>query len=354
MPQGVAITVDPNPTAEADLLAAELVEVYERMGETTTFAIRLAVSSVDADLSWLADTRLSPGSTLVVKVPTKDGEQCLVKGPVTGQQVHLVQGGSGSWVDVFGADSSITMDRKTQAQGWAEVADSDVVTSILGNYGLVPDVSATDARATENTHGIVQRDTDLRFVRRLARRNGCLFWVTADPNGVQTAHFKRPPLDGTPGTALVINQEGANVQALDLRWDAERPTAFASAQLDLAGLAELDGTASRTPQTLLGAKGLQDITGDERTGLLVAPGDDGAAVRARAEGALIEADWFIQATGETTLAAYGGLLRAHTVVELKGAGSRHSGRYFVAGVRHLIDSTGHRMVFELVRNAWEA
>ena len=48
----------------------------------------------------------------------------------------------------------------------------------------------------------------------------------------------------------------------------------------------------------------------------------------------------------------GAPVRAHTVVELSGAGSLHSGRYLVAAVRHLIDPAGHRMTVELVRNAW--
>ena len=45
-------------------------------------------------------------------------------------------------------------------------------------------------------------------------------------------------------------------------------------------------------------------------------------------------------------------MRAHTVVELQGAGIRHSGKYFVGGVRHTIDADRHRMELELLRNAW--
>ncbi len=45
-------------------------------------------------------------------------------------------------------------------------------------------------------------------------------------------------------------------------------------------------------------------------------------------------------------------MRAHTVVEVNGAGTRHSGKYFVAGVRHTIDSESYLMELELLRNAW--
>jgi hypothetical protein len=84
----------------------------------------------------------------------------------------------------------------------------------------------------------------------------------------------------------------------------------------------------------------------------VAPGDDSAEVKARAEGAAFEAEWFVQATLETTLAALGAPVRAPSVVELRGAGSLHSGKWLVAAVRHSIDATGHRMTVDLVRNAW--
>ena len=60
------------------------------------------------------------------------------------------------------------------------------------------------------------------------------------------------------------------------------------------------------------------------------------------------------ATTETTRERVGRAVRAHTVLELQGAGSRHSGRYLVAAVRHTIDTGSHRMELELLRNAWGA
>ena len=51
-------------------------------------------------------------------------------------------------------------------------------------------------------------------------------------------------------------------------------------------------------------------------------------------------------------AGYHAFLYAFDLLELDGAGSRHSGNYLVAGVRHTIDAGGHRMELELLRNAW--
>ena len=39
--------------------------------------------------------------------------------------------------------------------------------------------------------------------------------------------------------------------------------------------------------------------------------------------------------------------------EIVGAGKRYSGAYYVAGVSHSIDASGHRMSIELLSNAWD-
>jgi len=45
------------------------------------------------------------------------------------------------------------------------------------------------------------------------------------------------------------------------------------------------------------------------------------------------------------------ILRVGTVVQINGAGSLSSGKYFVWSVRHTIDHDAHKMKFVLVRNA---
>jgi hypothetical protein len=355
MPQGVAILVDAGQTADADVSGTTVVEVTERLGEPTLFSLQYAVSPAGGDLTWLSDGRLSPGTTLSMRAPSPDGEVCLVKGPVTGQRIRLIHGGAGSTLEVLGADTSMTMDRETKTVVHLEVTDSDVVSLVLADYGLVPDVASTDARYSETGRPLVQRETDLRLLQRLARRNGFVFWVDCDAAaGVESGHFRRLDLGAPAAQRLAINQDPANLEALDLRWDAERPTTTVAKALDAGTLEVADGSVASTPLTLLGDQGLQQITGDTRSMILTAPMADSAELRARAEGALIEADLFVQATGSTTVSALGSVLRAHTIVELTGAGQRHSGRYLVTGVRHTIDSTRHEMRFELARNAWGA
>lgn len=347
---GALIAVD--GTADETLGEAVRVEVWERSGEPATFRLDYDLDIHEGDLPLLVDHRLDPGSMLSILVPTADTTHCLVKGPVHGQQIRLKHGGAGSMLSVIGADSSIAMDRETRTAQWADVTDSDAASAILANYGYAIDVETTDAGHFSDKHTLVQRDSDLRFVQRLARRNGFLFWVTCDAEGAESAHFKRPPLEGEPPAELIINLDAPTIDSLDLTWDVERPTSVIGLQLDLNSLGDIDGSVAVSPQTVLGDRNLAAITADTRSVHLLAPADDTGNLQARGNGLLTESDWFIRATCETMLHNLGTLVRAHTLVNLRGAGSRHSGSYFVSAVRHLIDAAAHRMQITLLRNGW--
>lgn len=354
MALGASIAV--GGAVDDELASASWIEVCERMGQPTTYRIRYEVEIGSTDFDRLVDARLDAGSVLSVLVPggSAGGSACLVKGPVGGQYIHFEHGGPRrSYVEVRGNDTAITLDREAQSKIWSDATDDVVVAAIVQGYGLIPDApTKADGAHLEAKHVLVQRESDLSFVRRLARRNGFLFWITCDALGVETAHFKLPPVTGEPALTLTINQTTPALDALDLRWDVERPTRVAAVQLDLNTGEDLDGSTADTSLTALGDHDLAAITRDTRSRFLATPCDDAGALAARSRGALIESSWFIRATGETRLDRAGAPIRAHTVIALAGAGARHSGNYFVAGVRHTIDPDSHRMELELVRNAW--
>jgi phage protein D len=347
---GIAIAVGGSPDEE--LATAAFVEVQERIGEITTYRIRYDIDISEGDFPMLVDERIGPGSELSVIAPLGGSNNYLVKGPVIGQQVHIAHGGTGSFVEVSGSDTSIAMDRETKTTLWSDVTDSDAVTTILGQYGYTPDVDSTQAGHLEAKHTLVQCDSDLRFVQRLARRNGFLFWITCDEMGIETAHFKRAPLDGDPAGNLIINQDAKSLEAIDINWDVERPTSVVAAQIDLSDKSDIDGAVAQSPLNSLGSEALNAIAADTRSIHIVAPVDDAGGLQSRGEGALIEASWFVRATCQTTVNALNALVRAHTVINLGGAGTRFSGKYLVSGVRHDIDATSHRMDVELIRNGW--
>lgn len=350
---GLNISISVNGSVDAELAAVSQVEVQERMGQPTTYRLHYPADISEGDLPLLSDSRLDVGAEISLSVPTDIGTVCLVKGPVSGQHIHFQHGGEGSTLEVQGGDTAISMDREAKSQVWSGVTDSDAVSAILANYGFTPDVESTSAGHFEDKHTLVQRQSDYQFVQQLARRNGYLFWLSCDAMGLETAHFKRPPLGGSSAVELIINLDTPNIEQLDLDWDVERPTSVEAVQLDLNQLGDIDGGVAQTPLDLLGGRGLADITGDTRSRYLSAPSDDGGDMAGRGEGSLIESGWFIRARCQTTYERLGSVVRAHSLVDMRGAGRRHSGQYFVSAVRHVIDGVSHRMEIELVRNAWE-
>jgi phage protein D len=347
---GYGLTVDGQ--SDDRLSLATLIEVDQQLGETTTYRIELEADVGSGDLPLLIYSKLDPGSQLSVLAYTPSQNYCLVKGPVHAQEIHLVNGGAGSVLTVIGSDRSLEMDRETHTAIWADETDSDAVASILANYGFTTDIQTTSAGHYTNKHSLVQRDSDLRFIRRLAQRNGYLFWITCDEKGVETAHFRPPQLDSQPQTSLAINAQTCQLQSLEIVWDVEQPTSVVNAQLDLNSLETIDGQAEGSPLTVLGTQDLPAISPDTRSIHLHAPVDDAGDLQNRSKGLLVDSHWFIRATGETSLHLTGQPLQAHELVELTGAGSRYSGKYLVAGVRHLISPASHRMELSLLRNGW--
>ena len=331
---------------------ASYIEVHERMGEPTAFRIRFHADIAEQDIPILSDPRFDPGSEIQVFAIVDQAAHCLVRGPVCGQQASLAHGGAGSYVDVVGGDASITMNRKIRSHGWIG-RDSDAVRAIVGDYpGVAADIQDTPASHEEVGHTLNQFDTDLRFIQRLARRNGFVFWLDANAQGKLTAHFKRLALDGAPVAKLTLNLDPPMIKQLELAWDVERPTSAQGMQVRLSDKTDLDGAVPRSPLPALAALALADIVRDVRDTHVAPPADDAGDLRARGEGALIDAGWFITARGEAQQEAVGAILRSCTVIDLQGVGKRHSGKWLVAGVRHTLDASTHRMEFELLRNAW--
>jgi phage protein D len=348
---GLGATISTGGIADAELAEAAALVVEERLGEPTRFTLHYSADTRDGEPRWVGDRRLDPGSEIMVVAAAPDGAACLVKGPVLGHRIRLKHGGAGSVLEVRGADSSVKMDHDSRATVWSGVTDSEAVLSIVAGYGFVPDVASTPSRHLEQGHTLVQRATDLRFVQRMARRNGLHFWVRATPHGIETAHFRSPRLDGEPEVKIRINRDPPGTLELEIEWDIERPTAVEARQLDLSSKNQIDGSIDASPLAALGDRRLAELAGT-RTLHLPAPGDDAGDLRARAEGVLAEADWFIRARCETSVETLGTVVRPAMLAEIAGAGTRHSGNYLVAGVTHVIDDVAHRMTIDLIRNAW--
>jgi len=348
------------PADDALYTALTSVEVEENADLPGAIQLNLPVSRTrDGDLQYVNDSRFQPLTSLAL-VATADGQsaQCIFDGYVLSHKLHLETSITASTLQVWGQDASWLMNLEEKVKEWVDVTDADVANAIFNDYGITPatDNANDDSPShTEDGHSLMQRTSDIQFLRNLARRNGKLCRVVcADQPGNRTGYFVKPNLDGDPILTLTLNQPQTwMVGALDIEWDVTRPTAVKASQA-LFNDRDEDGVSADTSDsglTLLDAQGLAAFSGKDMTVILTAPVDDAGELTLRAESLLREAGWFVRCEGEADVARLNAVLRVGTVVRLDGIGAVHSGKYYVWSVRHTITADSHKMNFVLVRNA---
>jgi phage protein D len=349
-------------TAADDTLVnaiAEL-EVEENADMPGAIALKVPVSATaDGDLTYVADNRFRPFANLaVVATPEGSDQQCIFDGFLLSHKLHLQTGTTASTLEVWGQDASWLMNLEEKAHEWVDVTDADVANTVFGNYGITPadDNTQDDSPShTESGHSLMQRATDIQFLRALARRNGKLCRVAcAGQPGQRIGYFAKPNLDGDPSVTLTLNDPQAwTVNALDIEWDATRPTSVVARQA-LFTDNDANGVSADTSDSGLPAldqRGLADFSGHPITAMLTAPVDDAGELSLRAQSLLRESGNFVRCEGEADVARLGAVMRVGTVVQIDGIGSLHSGKYYVWSVRHTISADSHKMKFVLVRNA---
>jgi phage protein D len=370
---------DPDLTT---LIAA--VEVEESMDLPGAVQIVVPVSrSSTGDFTYVSDARFAPLASVAV-VATAGGSgasgvvrgavgavaaalgggaapsatQCIFDGYVLSQKLHLETGTTNARLTVWGQDASWLMNLTEKVKEWVDVSDADVAAAIFSDYGITSseENAADDAPAhTENGHSLMQRASDIQFLRMLARRNGKVCRVAcADQPGVRTGYFAKPKLDGEPAATIVLNDPtNRTIGALDLDWDATRPSSVVARQA-LFSDPDAGGVSADTSDSglaLLGDRGLAAFAGKPMTVLLAAPVDSAGELTLRAQAVLRDADWFVRCEADADVDRLGVVLRAGMIVSLVGIGALHSGSYLVWRVRHRITQEAHTMKFVLLRNA---
>jgi hypothetical protein len=347
------MTLDLVALANGVKLPASKIEVIEQIGEPATFRMHAALAWQDGDFPILRAATTAPNAMVTIGT-TVTVPHVLCHGPIYAHATHYAHG-SGGTVEVAGGDECFVLDREIVGKVWPDGKVSDSIGHLLQQRGFQPTVDPIEAPYVEKDHALVQHDSDLRFLRRMARRYGRWFWLRRDPVTNQTAAYfvkpSQPP--PKPPIAITINVPNNVVDELDLEWDIVRPTAALAGQIGGRDKAPIDAALDRSGAPALAKLPLRDIAGVRHV-RVTAPVDSLADLQARADAALGDAGWFVRVRGTTTVKRLGAVLRAHEHVTLHGVGSRHAGTYVVSRVHHVSTDDAHAMSFELVRNAWEA
>jgi phage protein D len=364
------------------------LQVEENTSIANTFRLQLATKLAD-DGSWnyLDDDRLALFTKVSVKVGFtgaaglagalgalggalggggSDGLVPVFDGYVTSVNLDIGSEPGNSLIEVAGMDTSVLMSLEEKIATWKDMSDSDIVQQIVSGYGVSVQADSTPTVHQENDTTIVQRGSDIQFVRQLAVRNGLEFYFETDQDsGDVNAHFLAPQLNGTPQPDLAIQfGDQSNLRNFMAQLSGQRPLAVKIEQIDVAQNSaniaqvsepQLNRLGANAPDALIaGPLGSLVTPKDALAQMLVLgpPTSDATEMQTIAQAVRNEASWFITARGEINSEAYQTVLRPHRLVLVKGAGKAYSGKYYVTNVVHEFRGDGsYTQSFEARRNA---
>jgi hypothetical protein len=359
MPTTVELTINSSPADDSLYDAIQELQVEESADRPDTLLIRLPVNRTPGgDLQFVGDGTFEPFTTVaLVLTPSGGSPQCVFNGFVLSWRLNLDRTSGASTIDIWAHDASWLMSGSDTVREWSGLTDGQIANEIFKGHGFQQAAANTTDDSPPHaaaSHTLLQRGTELQFLRMLGRRNGKVVRVACtDRPGTLTGYFVKPDVEAKPSVTLdLIDPDFWTVDSLEFDWDVMRPTEVTASQVALEHRSSNGdaGNATTTGLKAMDARDYPTYSGSPTT-LLLTPIADAPELTMRSTAALREAEWFVRCRGEASVDRLGAILRVGTVVALQGVGNLHSGNWFVWSVRHeiAIDSIVAR--FTLVRNA---
>lgn len=350
---GYTLLVSLAPASDDLVDAIQKIEVECSLEEASVLRIDFGITATElGDWDILDLDPFRPLVPLQLRLQQGAGAPAaLVNAFVTGHHVTYSQGG-GSTLSLTAMDATYAMNLEEKVAAWPNLPDSAIAAAIFGQHTIVPQVDSTTPVLTEPEGTTIQRGTDIRFLRRLARRNGFDCYVQPESlSGLDVGHFHRRQLTGMPQAVLSVEMgTETNVSDFSIRYELTRATGASAANLDVL---------TKTPQPAVAPVALEQPLGIEGTLMrelpppIVRPANTGlprTAELQRATQAIVDrSTWAVIAEGTVGLDVP--LLRPGGLVSIRGAGRLYNGSYFLTRVRHTIRAGCIEQRFEAARNA---
>jgi hypothetical protein len=281
----------------------------------------------------------------------------------------LKQGGPGSTLEISATDRRVQLDRQCRKyEVWSGTVDS-IVTRILSplKFGKLDVENFSKLRFSPGTGTLNQSVSDLALIRKLGAAVNAEFWIDWNAKSgsiVETAHFATQPKRNDSkalGFSLALPVDQPKKPSLRLNTGDSKSTLLSFNSERKTEVPQQSGTILRvdprtgevkssrvdTPST----KPLGEKPKTPKIECEVLSAGTVEEARGKAEAAINDASWLIEAKAETTAFGLCGLLRPRFVVDVTGTGKQDDGEYLVWAVDHQINPAEHRMKLTLRRNA---
>lgn len=342
----------PLPVPSELLLAMQRVEVTNDAEADDGFQMTFALSKQKSgEFDLLQSGVLDPDTRVIIAAIMGATPEALIDAVIYHHQVAPGQQPGTATLTVMGRDVRVMLDLKEVNAPFKNQPDSVIVLQLLAKYaqyGLVPQVTSTTNIPIELQLVPRQHETDLQFIKRLAARNGFVFYLEPLTIGTNTAYWGPRQRTGLPQPALTHNLGAAsNVQDIHFTNDALGPEGaegrftepITKQSISIPALPSL-----RVPP--LAAR----PSSPRRTRLMRNtanrnPSQAATDLLAR----ITNAPDAVTCTGRLDAARYGQVLRARRLVGFRGVGRSYDGFYYVSQVKHEFTRTTYTQQFTLKR-----
>jgi hypothetical protein len=348
----------PVPKAVADAFTSAQVTESATGGSGFQLTFTLADNSVLQTLFLLAGSSPVPVLRVVLVVTFGSLPQVLVDGVIEHHEVRPDATGGSAKLVVTGRDLSALMDLiDLTGLPYPGLTPDLRVASILGRYapfGIVPEVIPVPVPDVQvpveriPTH----QGTDLAYISKLAADAGYVFYVAPGPvPGTSQAYFGPQVRVGIPQPALAVNMDSwTNVESLTFSYQP------------LSSVAPVVYISDATTGVPIPVPIPPVTPFNPPLGAVVPPPQkyprlDDTAKRSTAEALMLgmaeairNAD-VVSGSGSLDVDRYGQVLRARSLVGVRGAGVAFDGMHYVDSVTHNLKLGEYKQTFTLKRNA---
>lgn len=326
------------------------VELDDKLA--SMFRLRLTLlQRTDGTWFYLDDERFMVWKQVVISAGFKSGMDKLISGYITHVKPIFDPDLTQCALEIWGMDGSVLMDRVDKLKDWPNKKDSDIAAEIFNLYGFTPEVEDTEVIHDEAISTVIQRETDIQFLKRLALRNGFECYVENT-----TGFFRSPKLDATPQPMLAVHfGDETNVNRFSIEVNALAPANVAMSQVDRVNKEVLEASAGTSRQEALGAATAADSLAVGMEPGLIVIGQTATTgspeMMALCQGLFHEGEWFVTGEGEIAANQYAHVLKPRSTVTIKGIGETYSGIYYITHVTHSFTAEGYTQNFRVKRNA---
>lgn len=267
-----------------------------------------------------------PGKEIEIQAGYHSDEECIFKGIVTKHSIKIRSTGK-SHLIIDCAHAAVKMTKIRKSRYFYDITDSDAWTEILGEYGISPNIQATDFSHTQ----LLQFEaTDWDYIVSRAETNGLFVIGEKEALSIQPADFDQEATEAV--------NFGSTLLSLDAEIDAATQISTVKGQT---------WDFSKTEITEIEASDQSPVTPGnlDYDTLSQVYTDTEMVIRNNAK----QPDEVLQKWADATLlrhqlskvrgrAQFQGIpqISAGKIIELQGLGDRFNGKAFVSGVKHEI------------------